>query len=289
MNSSNSVYSIDQILKLISSEGENLPKNQKKIADFVSANLKEAAFMSVTEMEQIMGVSKATIVRFTQSLGFDGYLNFKGALQQALQQQYANVEHYKLLNDLKESSLHRVARQDVANINKTIEHLSPTGFDKVVSLLSGAETIYTFGLGISALMGQIMAYSLGQVAKRSFSMLSLQLSAEEQLAFMSPKDVLVCFSFPPYSVETISLAKLAKKQGVNVVGITDSPASPIVEQCDEFLTVRSENLLFTNSIAAISMVINALITEIARRDESNTLKFMYKINEMMKDNGHFYD
>lgn len=280
-------YTAEEFIRMIASEYEHLPKNQRTVADFVVKNLNEAAFLSVVEIGERCGVSKATVVRFAQRLGFDGFILFRNALQASVQKRYSDTDRFQLIKHKAGKSVYQVAQQDVSNINKTIENLDLKAFNEVADLIAACSKVYTYGLGVSALVAQLTAYSLSQVAIRAQAVISGHLTFEEQLLFMEPGDVLICFSFPPYSSRTIDVAAMAHKKGVRVVGITDLPTAPVAECSDHVLAVESENLLFTNSIAALSVVVNALVTEIAVRNEEKALSYIEEVNQLMKQNGHF--
>lgn len=104
---------------------------------------------------------------------------------------------------------------------------------------------------------------------------------------MDKKDVLILYSFPPYSKRTLDIARLAKRHEIPVVGITDKQTAPIIDYGTHNLIIQSENMLFTNSFAAISVLINAITTEISVRNKKKTLNFIKEVNENMTDAGHF--
>ena len=54
---------------------------------------------------------------------------------------------------------------------------------------------------------------------------------------LTPEDVLVLFSFPPYASQTLQILDAARKRGVVTIGITDPPISPL-GKVDVTLTAR---------------------------------------------------
>ena len=56
---------------------DSLPKQQKKIADFIVLNINEVVFFSITMLASELSVSEATIVRFAQNLGYKGFPELK--------------------------------------------------------------------------------------------------------------------------------------------------------------------------------------------------------------------
>jgi DNA-binding MurR/RpiR family transcriptional regulator len=99
--------------------------------------------------------------------------------------------------------------------------------------------------------------------------------------FLNPKDLLIVFSFPPYSKETIEAAEYANKRKIDVISITNKHASPVTFFTKANLIVKSENMLYTNSFAAISVLINAIATACAIKDKQRAKKVLKESEEIM--------
>jgi DNA-binding MurR/RpiR family transcriptional regulator len=273
---------------LIQSKYPALPENQRKVADFLLYRASEIPFLPIVEIERQCGASKATVVRLSQSLGFSGFLELRARLLEGVQSQIRQLDPFPLpsISD-HEETLTAVARQDVRNINQTINHLDRELFEGVAKMIVKAPHVFTVGLGISSLMSQILAYSLNQVAVKATPFVHDYETFIEQLPFVSPSDVIIAFSFPPYSRETVDVVKAAAARRVRVIGITDRITSPISFHCVSVLPIRSQNKLFTNSFSAISVIINALATEVALRNRSKALKTLKEVERMLHQSGHY--
>lgn len=68
------------ILENIHYNYENLPKQLKKIADFLTFNLQDAIFYSISELAGKLEMSESAIVRFSKSLGYSGFPELKKEL-----------------------------------------------------------------------------------------------------------------------------------------------------------------------------------------------------------------
>jgi DNA-binding MurR/RpiR family transcriptional regulator len=66
----------------ITSSFSGLTKKQKEVARFVLDTEYLVAFASVAEVAQKVGVSTATVVRFCQALGYEGYPHLQAAIRQ---------------------------------------------------------------------------------------------------------------------------------------------------------------------------------------------------------------
>jgi len=270
---------------------QRLPANQRKVADYFLQRPNDFSFLTTEAMAAALQVSKATIVRFAQNLGYDGFPALRNEVLQTLQAKLAPANHFMLAlaKHAPEEALTLVAQHEVENINQTILHLDRPAFHEVVQMLRSAPRVFTIGLGISELLARLLAYELNQVAIDARALTSGTMRFVEQLVMAKPDDVVVAFSFPPYSRETVAAAAYARERGVAVVGITNKPAAPVTFHASRVLVVRSKNMLYTNSIAAISVVINALVTEIALHNKQEVGKLFQETTRIMQQTQEFLE
>jgi DNA-binding MurR/RpiR family transcriptional regulator len=274
--------------RVIHSRYPSLPENQRKVADFLLQRSREVPFFSVVQIEKECGVSKATVVRLAQNLGFSGFLELREKLLEGVQSEIRLRDRFPLISKVDGAeTLTMVANQDVKNINQTINHLDRQVFQEVIGMILRADQVFTFGLGISSLMASILAYSLKQVAIHARPLAHGHETFLEQLAFVTPRDLLIGFSFPPYSRETVDAAKAAAGHKLPLVAITDKSTSPITFYAERVLPIRSQNMLYTNSFSAISVIINALATEVAMRNKSRIAANLEEANRLLEESGYY--
>ena len=127
----------------------------------------------------------------------------------------------------------------------------------------------------------MLAYQLTQVGISSSVLQHSHTLFNEHILFLNPKDLLIVFSFPPYSKETIEAAEYACKRKIDVISITNKHASPATFFTKANLIVKSENMLYTNSFAAISVLINAIATACAIKDKQRAKKVLKESEEIM--------
>jgi DNA-binding MurR/RpiR family transcriptional regulator len=236
-------------------------------------------------------VSKATIVRFAQSLGYRGFTQLQNEVLDAVQSTLRTPERYKIsLGKItNEGTLTLVAQHEVQNINRTVQYVDLRTFKSVVDVLGSARRVYTMGIGISSLLAQVLSYELNQVGIESQALESGRLRFVEHLALARRGDVIASFSFAPYSKETIDAAKYARKRGLTVVTITDKLTSPITFHAQHVLAVRTENMLHTNSISAISVVINALVTDVALKNKTAVSKMFKESTQILHQTDEYVE
>lgn len=272
----------DEFRQMLLSKLPSLSKQQQVAGAFLLDHLSEATFLSVPAYAKKAGVSDATVVRLGQSLGFDGYAGLKMALMElARDKMNGGAFNQKLFGeDEKETTLRKTAEQEVSNIQRTIQGITPEQFQKVVSVLFKADHIYSFGMGVSAHVADLFSYWLVQIGLRATTVSTRSSSPLEQLVPLRLTDLVVVFSFPPYSKPTIEMVKDLKERGIPTLAICDSLAAPVAAEASHSLTVRTDSMMFTNSLSALFVVLNSLVTEIVGR-HGDAVNAVSRINRII--------
>lgn len=275
-----------EIKEKIQQKFHKLPKNHRIIADYIVENFDRVPFLNVQDISNNTGASVASVVRFAQRIGFTGFSEFRDSISDSLQSHLTNkkdvfplASHPENENDL----LTSVANIDIKNINETLAEIDRDAFNNTIDAIVKSNRVFTAGLGISYLLSEILAYQLTQIGIDSTVFKHTHTVFEEQLFYINKEDLLFTFSFPPYSKETIDAAKAAHKKGIKVISITNKPTSPITFYSYAVLIVKSENMLFTNSFAAISVLINAIATACAVKNKAKAKKILTESEEIMKN------
>jgi DNA-binding MurR/RpiR family transcriptional regulator len=272
----------ERIKDKIQQNFNKLPKNQKKIAEFYLDNFDRIPFLTINDISEATHSSVASIVRFAQRIGFTGFSEFRDEIAEDLQNHLKMKDAFPLFaekKNIEDDVLTAVANQDIKNINETLSLTDKKNFNKAVKLIAEAERVFTAGLGISNLLAQIVSYQLVQIGKFAGAFDHNHSNFLEQTFLLNKSDVIVAISFPPYSKETIETVKLAKKRNIKVVSITDKQTSPLAQYSEAALVVSSKNLLYTNSFAAISVMINAIATQCALMDKPKSMRRLKEFDE----------
>lgn len=273
-----------EIQNQIQKNYHSLPKNLQFVAKYFIENFDNIPFLNVNQVSEATSRSVASVIRFAQRVGFSGFSELRDAIAESLKKEINKKEIFALFDSsrIKDDVLSMVANQDISNINATLSMTQRGTFNKTIELILGSKRVFVAGLGISQLLAQILAYSLNQVGIVSYSFASGLLTFLEQSLLLDEKDLLIVFSFPPYSKETILTAEFASKKNVKIVAITNKQSAPVTFHSDQSLIVKSENMLYTNSFAAISVLINAIATSCALRNETKAKNRIKQLRELRK-------
>jgi DNA-binding MurR/RpiR family transcriptional regulator len=268
----------------------NLAGSQIKAADFFLEHMDLVALLPGKEIAKRAGISEATLVRFAQTLGFRGHKELKEKLSATLETRLSLTEQYRIAVAEKEKTpdtLKRAAQNGVSNIQDTIKSIDPRAFSNIVDAIISARRIYCLGLEISSHLAQLMTFFL-----RLYSYDAQYLSLDyfryrEQVAYLTDTDLLIAFSFSPYSRETIEALQQARERGLKSIAFTDKKIAPIHAYASFCIQIKTDNITFSNSLGAVVTVINAIIDELNFKDKKRTLRALQTIESSILDERYF--
>ncbi len=206
-------------------------KKERAAADFVLQNTESVSQMSVGEWASAAGISKASVVRFCQSLGFKGADEFKAYLEMG-----AAFAADEVLQSVKTDTPAEQTARDVCakNINSIYESLLVLDVNKVALLareLLSKNKILILGTGASGTIAGTLQNGLLQLG---ISARYINDAASQVLAgACAEQDTLIIVINHSGKEKNIEDAlKLAKEQGATIAAIIGIVGSPIDELAD---------------------------------------------------------
>jgi DNA-binding MurR/RpiR family transcriptional regulator len=258
---------------------------QKHLANFMVDNWAEIPLLSIEKIAEKSGVSTASITRFTRKLSCRGFYDFKNQIKSEHMHNIANpVERFfSISGDVRgKKSLIMAARQDVKNINRLLTTVSEETFLRLVAMIEKAKLVFTFGIGISSIFSNLIAYTFTQIDKRTHSLDEGNTPVEEKICRIDKDDVIIFSSFFPYSKCTVEFARLAHERELPIVLFTDDDYSPLSPYASLIVKVPRENILFTTSISALTVLLNAIATEIALKNKENLSQSLKEMDRKLR-------
>jgi DNA-binding MurR/RpiR family transcriptional regulator len=260
------------VLRRVAERYPHLSETNRRAAAFVMRQPLEAATMTIVQLAEAADVSVATANRFVRALGFERYTDFRAELVAALKSAIAPVER---LRTAKKEHLSEVAvvrralQEDIGNLEATVRGLDDEVCRTVVELLCRAKRIFTLGFGSSAYLAGFAAHRLQPFCDdvRCVSGEGGTEEAARRLFRATKGDLIIGFSFPRYSLDAIEIALVGRERGADVIGITDSPASPLMPVSTVGLVAAAARQILVSSHSAAIALVDALAAAAAYRRE----------------------
>lgn len=271
------------LLSMIESRFDGFSKGQKSIATYILRHYEKAAYMTAAKLGKLAEVSESTVVRFAGELGFDGYPQLQNALQELVRTNLTSFQRVEVSDTIMggKDVLEQVLLSDAEKIRRTLESIDREAFNSAVDNIVNAKRIYIIGVRSSATLAGFLHYNL-QMAFDNLTLVQTTSGNEifEQIMRIGEGDVMIAISFPRYSKRIIKAVEFAKRNGADVVALTDRATSPIAKDADQLLTANSDMASFVDSLVAPLSIINAIVTSVARRKREELTERLKKLEEI---------
>lgn len=267
---------------------KKMSKGHKNIANYIMANYDKAAFLTANKLGKAVGVSESTVVRFANSLGYEGYPEMQKELQDVLCSSLTSVQRMKMSEGVSDDEIfEKVLKTDIDNIRLTLNELDYTQFEACVNAMIGAKRIYVMGVRSAETIAKLFAGNLDFILGNVRCIQTSTTDATEQLIHICEGDIFVGISFPRYSRRTVDAMKFASSKGATCIGITDSAFSPLTDIADISMEIRCNTVSFSDSLVAPLSVMNALLAAISQK-KKNELSVSLKEMETIWNKNNFY-
>jgi transcriptional regulator len=267
---------------------KKMSKGQKSIAKYILENYDKAAFMTASKLGGSVGVSESTVVRFADSLGYDGYPELQRELQEMLRSRLTGMQRMELTGQLPNTKLfEKVLKTDIENIRVTLNQIDRQAFEHTVSALIDAKRVYIMGIRSAGTIANLLGYYLDFILDNVRTVNGSPNDTIEQIIHIGEGDVFVGISFPRYSRRTVEAMKFARAHGAKCIGITDSAFSPLMELSDINMEIRCDTVSFVDSLVAPLSVVNALLAAISQK-KKEALSLNLKEMENIWNQNDFY-
>ena len=263
-------------------------KGQKRIAKYIEEHYDKAAYMTALKLGETVGVSESTVVRFASELGYEGYPELQKAMQEMIKEKLTSVQRIEVTetrigdNDV----LTTVLNQDIDKIRRTIEEISHEDFDNAIKVLSKAKEIYVFAVRSTSALASFLGYYLQLIFGNVHIINTTSKSSTyENLFRISEDDVMIGISFPRYSTTAVEAMEFARERKADVIAITDSMASPLVECANHILIARSDMASVVDSLVAPLSLINALIVACVLSEKERVKDTFHQLEDVWTKQG----
>lgn len=256
---------------ILERKGE-LPKRLTQVAAYALDHPDEIAFGTAASIALSADVQPSTLVRFAQQFGFDGFSGLQQLFRARLRERTSSYEERlrALEQDgaaLAESTT--IFNGFIAAAHRSIDTIAaavePDAFERAVTLLANAETIYLIAKRRSYPISSYMAYAFGKLKVRCQLVGTSAGIDDDLLAMATPDDAAFAVSFSPYASESAAQARALAARGIPVVSLTDSAFSPLAECSREWFEVVEADHAGFRSLSASMAFAMALTVSIAEK------------------------
>lgn len=242
------------VLDKIQALREKFPRAEQQLAEYILANPDQIRDMPSQKLAQQVGISQASVVRFTQKLGYKGYPDFKFALTDSLyRQEHADMPklHGEIsLDDNFTAMSKKLLASKINVLQKTQAINNQNQFEQAAQVLKSAKRILLCGKGGSALVAKDFSYKLQKLGMAALAESDTHIQLAN-IANYAANDVLIIISESGETFDSVKITEQAKQNNVQIISITSFGNNTIARLAQHNLyTVADEGSARLSSILA---------------------------------------
>lgn len=275
------------IFDIISAKYYSFTSSEKKVAKYILDNQDTTAFLSISELAENSGVSKATVSRFCRVLGYNGYNEFKLGIANGSIQFKSNSN--PLSGEISEKDSLEIVSSKLLNVEyeamtQTRSVLNYSRLSEAVTLFEHAKRVLCMGQGGTMLIANEAEHLFSTVTNNFISVADSHIQAIAS-TIIDPEDVVFYFSYSGATLDMMDTLSNAKENGAKVVLVTHFPHSPGTKFADVILQCgANENPLQSGSVAtkiAMLYLVDILFSEYCRRNMESVRNNRIRIAETL--------
>jgi DNA-binding MurR/RpiR family transcriptional regulator len=250
-----------QILALLSAELDQLTPELRKAACYVLDNPNDVSVSSIREIAEAAAVKPNTFVRLARSAGFDGYEDFRTPFRDEIRRGGVSFpDRARWLQSLEHSGklgslYHDMVSAAISNIEDTFAGIDLGRLQAAARAIWESRQTFTLGVGVNRANAQNFTYLASTGMVQFHAIPRLGSTAIDDLAWADHRDVLIAITSKPYRVEVVEAVRIAREQGVQVIGISESAASPIIIRSQHgFVVAVDTPQFFPSSVSTIALL-----------------------------------
>lgn len=275
---------MNKIYNLYKENYDKFTKVEKKIAEFVAKNPKKVILLSALELGKMIGVSDASILRFSKNIGFNKFNEFKNYIALELSEGNLNDRIIKNWNNFesKNDIANKIINADLKNIQEFLLNIDFKLVEETIKLIENSSKIYVLGIGSSRGVAQFMYWNIQRLGYNCECLNEGGFGLYEKLSHIKKNNLLIIFAFPKFLNDEISSIKIAKDKKAKTIVITSNIFSEISFLADIAFKVSIQNNTFLNSYVVPMELCNIVLTGLFEKNKEKIYEEWKKNSELKK-------
>jgi DNA-binding MurR/RpiR family transcriptional regulator len=268
---------------------DELTATEVRLAEVVLAEPQTVAFGTVASLARAAGTSGASVVRFANHLGYDGFIELQGAVQQELAGHLRPAVE-RIRQPAHDDVVGRTLAVELDNVITSLEAIDRRVLAAAATRLAGPKARVVVLPGSASFgVGYHLADQLGLLRDGVSLAWGSPAPVTAALAALKRADVVVAIDVRRYDVAVLDSAALATKKGVALIAITDSALSPLARRAIATFTIAGEGAGPFDSQTGAMAVANALVTAVAQRLRASATRRLDRVEQAWRAAGVLTD
>lgn len=256
-------------IEKIRSKMSELTTTELRIAEYVLNNYEKVLTSNISELSENANVSDASVVRFSRSLGYKGYQDFKiNAAKDVLPKD----KHFNPVLQKEDDEIticNKIFGSDINVLKNTLAGLEVNKISEVANMIAKANKLVFFGSGGSVIVGRDAQHKFLKIGIHAIvhEDVDMQLMSA---SLMKKGDLAFCISHSGSNYNLVKCMEIASEKGARTVALVSQGKTPLSKLADIAIFSVSEETMFKSEslstrIAQLA-IIDVLVAIIAMKN-----------------------
>jgi DNA-binding MurR/RpiR family transcriptional regulator len=248
-------------LERLTEEWDALTPEAQKAARYVLENPNDVGVSTVREIAEAAKVKPNTFVRMARQVGFEGYEDFRAPFREAIRNGAVSFpDRARWLQDIRKSGdlgglYADMVEGAIRNLEETFAGIDAQALKAAAEAIWASRQVFTLGVGVNNANARNFTYLASTGMVQFHAIPRPGSTPTDDLAWADSRDVLIAMSMRPYRTEVVAAIEVAREQGMTIIGLSDSPASPIIRAADHgFVVAVDTPQFFPSSVSTIALL-----------------------------------
>ncbi|PGH77970.1 RpiR family transcriptional regulator [Bacillus thuringiensis] len=274
---------VANVLLKIESLLQQLPKSERKVAQYILKHPQEVIRMTIHELATRANASSSAVTRFCRSIEIASFSELKVSLSSHIarpeKKGFYDIEPNEAITAIKD----KIVSNSVQVIQETALYLDEFVLDKIVETMRSADVIYVYGVGASWLVAEDITQKWLRLGKIVSANQDAHITATA-LAASTKNCVFFSISNSGETEEVLRLIDIAKEAGVQTIGLSRFGNNRLTDKVDMSLHhVHAPEAKFrsaaTSSLFAQFLTINIIFYAYASKYYVENIKEIERSRE----------
>lgn len=256
-----------------------------RILGYVVNNFNSVAYMNYEKLCYHAQCSSEELDAFFRAFGTEDLLSFKAMLREVVYNESDGPD------DLEDRSIRGIAdmvmRHEMANIAEFSASLDEGLISRFAQDLISASEVYVIGMQSASSTALYAASILNKVGVKT-RVIDTESDYVSNVVNMERTGLVLAISYSRYHKGTINLLSHLRKNGYNIVSITDYPMSPAGKLSDYCFCCPRHSHDYTVSALTLNMLLNIVAIHIGMQDKSGLVNRIRQYDEVTQSLGHYF-
>lgn len=277
----------DQIAKNLS----QFTRGQKQVAAYILGHPHEAAFQSMSQLAQAVGVSNAAMTRFLKAAGFANGDELKSAVGRHLTDKMGLAHRLgRRLKDVETTNdfFASVVNLELEYIQNCVRDVHSALIEKAGEIISLKDRVFIWSQRPYRGLVDLLDYRLTRLSKQVVPIMETGHYILDHAHQLGPNDVIIGLAFLRSPADLEMLFDVGREKGSQLVLLTDLPLIPRKLSADVVLSAQRGPAAVSNSHTVPMVIINAMVLAVGTKLAASGYPVLQELDALRKRYGKEY-